>query len=50
VARKSETTADAQIDEDGRLYVPKASRKALGIEDTSANVTITITVNEVYDE
>jgi len=39
----------AQIDEQGRLYLPKATRQALGIEGKSANVELTVDVNKVFD-
>ena len=40
VARKCQV----QIDTQGRLYIPKATRKALGIEDESATLELAIEV------
>jgi len=34
----------AQVDTQGRLYIPKATRRALGIEGESANVELTVEV------
>lgn len=36
-----------QMDKQGRLYIPKATRKALGIEGESANLNIEV---EVLDD
>lgn len=38
---------DVQIDERGRMTIPKSIRQQLGIEDTSADVRVTI---EVLDQ
>lgn len=43
-----ETTV-TQIDERGRLVVPAAVRRALGVDDTSADVRITIEVVETHE-
>lgn len=39
----------AQVDENGRLYLPKSTREALGIEGKSANVDIEVDVNKVFE-
>ena len=36
-----------QMDTQGRLYIPKATRKALGVEDESATLELAI---EVIDD
>jgi bifunctional DNA-binding transcriptional regulator/antitoxin component of YhaV-PrlF toxin-antitoxin module len=36
----------AQMDKQGRLYIPKATREALGIEGESANVNLEVEVIE----
>jgi len=45
MARKT----DLQIDKRGRLTVPKAIRKQLGIEHTSADVRVEISVIEKHE-
>jgi bifunctional DNA-binding transcriptional regulator/antitoxin component of YhaV-PrlF toxin-antitoxin module len=39
----------AQVDKQGRLYLPKATRKALGIQGESANVNLKVEVIEPHD-
>ncbi len=41
-----ERTTTVRIDEQGRLYVPKPVREALGIEGESRNIEITIRVED----
>jgi len=39
----------AQVDKQGRLYLPKATREALGIKGESANVNLEVEVIESHE-
>jgi len=41
---------DVQIDDRGRMTIPKTIREQLGIKDTSADVSVTIEVLERHGE
>lgn len=41
-----ETTTTVEMDERGRLTLPKPTRKALGVEGSSAVVEVTVRVEE----
>ena len=41
-----ERTTTVNVDEQGRLYIPKPVRQALGIEGKEANVEITVKTDE----
>jgi len=43
----SERTTTVQMDKQGRLYIPKAVRRSLDIEDQSATLELDV---EVVDE
>lgn len=40
----------AQIDTNGRLYIPKPTREALGIKDESASLNLEVEVIRVLEE
>jgi len=40
---------DVQIDERGRMTIPKGIRKQLGIEDMSADVRVSIEVLDTHE-
>lgn len=42
----AELTTTVQMDEQGRLYIPKAVRRSLGIEGESATLEIDVEVVE----
>lgn len=44
-----EASATAQVDEDGRLYLPAQTRKALNIHGKAATVDLDVRVLEVED-
>ena len=41
---------DVQIDDRGRITIPKGVRKQLGIEKTSADVRVSVEVLETHGE
>jgi len=40
---------DVQVDERGRMTIPKGIREQLGIEDTSADVRVSIEVLDTHE-
>lgn len=43
-------SATAQIDENGRVYLPAQTRKALGIHGKPADLDLDVRVIQVHDE